>query len=98
VIKTTPTEVEYLDAIHGTSDNPSIAINLSMNNGSLSPGKIVEGILRDNPDIKSRFNLARLVAASGSEVLKCYLDKAGEAVRRKVGGFVEMARPGSTLR
>ncbi|MBN2495389.1 MAG: radical SAM protein [Deltaproteobacteria bacterium] len=81
VMKTNKGGLEYLDAINGTADDISIAINIPLDNGSPSPKQILGRVLRDNRDIRSRFNLTRLAAAAGSEVLACYVDRAIENVR-----------------
>ena len=84
VVKTKPREVEYVDAIRGRADTATIAINLSMADGSLTPAAIVRRILKDNPDLRSRINLARLVAAAGSEVVSAYAERTAEVVRSRV--------------
>ncbi len=88
VMKTSNAGVEYLDAINGTTENPSIAVNISMSSGSLDPKKIIRRILKDNNDMRSRINLMRLAAAVCSEVLTCYVDKTVEKLRYKTNGIV----------
>lgn len=88
VAKTGPAGVEYLDAINGSADDLSVAINIPLDNGSLSPKTIVKRMLRDNPDFKSRLNLTRLLAAAGSEVASYYLDKTIEDIHSKTHGLV----------
>lgn len=88
VIKTNPREVEYVDAIRGRADGATIAINLSMANGSLTPAAIMRRILEDNGDLGSRLNLARLAAAAAGEVVSGYAERATELARswvRRVG-------------
>ena len=83
VMKTNDDGVEYLDAIDGSTDGATIAINIPLNNGGLTARSVLAGILRDNPGLKSRFNLARLVAATGSEVLAGVVDGWRETLRYK---------------
>ena len=83
VMKTNDDGVEYLDAIDGSTDGATIAINIPLNNGGLTARSVLAGILRDNPDLKSRVNLARLVAATGSEVLAGVVDGWRERLRYK---------------
>jgi radical SAM superfamily enzyme YgiQ (UPF0313 family) len=92
VLKTSPKGVEYLDAINGSADNLTAAINIPLGNGSTNPKAIIKGILDDNPDFKSRLNLTRLVAAAGSEVASFYLDKAVGGVRSKTHDFIRLGR------
>jgi anaerobic magnesium-protoporphyrin IX monomethyl ester cyclase len=92
VAKTGPKGVEYLDAINGSADDLSIAINIPIGNGSLSPKAIIRRILKDNPDFKSRLNLTRLFAAAGSEIASYYLDKTVENIRCKSHDLVQIGR------
>jgi hypothetical protein len=80
-MQTSPTGVDYIDAINGTADDPSIAINIPLGNGSLHLWNILRRLLRDNPALKSRVNLARLAAAAGGEVVAALFDRIWEAVR-----------------
>jgi radical SAM superfamily enzyme YgiQ (UPF0313 family) len=84
VLKTRKAGVEYLDAIHGTATGASIAINVPMNNGGLTPKKFVQGVLRDNPDWRSRVAILRLLTAAGSEVLSALVDHGVESLRTKL--------------
>jgi anaerobic magnesium-protoporphyrin IX monomethyl ester cyclase len=84
VIKTNPRGVEYVDAIRGRTQDASVKINLSMANGSLTPAAIVGRIFKDNADLRSRINLARLVAAAGSEVVAGLAERAVQEVRSRV--------------
>jgi len=90
VVKTNPGRVEYVDAIRGREAHNTISINLSMAVGSLTPSTILGRILRDNADLRSRINLARLTAAVGSEVVAGYSERAFEAAR---GRFQSLLRP-----
>jgi len=83
VMKTNDDGVEYIDAIDGSTDDATIAINIPLNNGGLTTKSVLAGILRDNPSLKSRVNLARLVAATGSEVVAGVVDGWRETVRYK---------------
>ena len=83
VIKTGDDGVEYIDAIDGSTDDVTIAINIPLNNGGLTTKSVLAGILRDNPGLVSRVNLARLVAATGSEVVAGVVDGWRETVRYK---------------
>jgi hypothetical protein len=83
IMKTNRDGVEYLDAIDGSTDDATIAINIPLNNGELTTRSVLAGILRDNPDLKSRVNLARLAAATGSEVVAGVIDGWRETVRYK---------------
>ena len=83
VMKTNRDGVEYIDAINGSTDDASITINIPLDNGGLTTRSVLAGILRDNPDLKSRVNLTRLVAAIGSEVLAGVVDGWRETVRYK---------------
>jgi hypothetical protein len=83
VMKTDGHGVEYLDAIEGAADDPTIAINIPLNNGGVTARSVLSGILRDNPGLKSRINLARLVTATGSEVVAGVVDGWRETIRYK---------------
>jgi anaerobic magnesium-protoporphyrin IX monomethyl ester cyclase len=83
VMKTNGDGVEYVDAIEGSTDDPTIAINIPLNNGGPTARSVLVGMLRDNPGLKSRINLARLVTATGSEVLAGVVDGWRETLRYK---------------
>jgi anaerobic magnesium-protoporphyrin IX monomethyl ester cyclase len=87
VIKTNEGEVEYVDAIRGRTDDTTVAINLSMEAGRMTPTAIVGRILRDNKSLRSRLNLARLAAAASSEVVSGYSARMAEVVRGKIRGL-----------
>jgi anaerobic magnesium-protoporphyrin IX monomethyl ester cyclase len=88
VIRTNAKEVEYVDAIRGRTQNNTISINLSMTEGSLTPSAIVGRILKDNADLRSRINLARLAAAVGSEVASGYAERVFEAARGRFQSLI----------
>ena len=83
VAKTTPTTVEYVDAVHGApAERPTIAINVSMDPGALTGARFLQRVLADNAGLRGRVNLLRLAAAAGSEVVASYAARAVEALRR----------------
>jgi radical SAM superfamily enzyme YgiQ (UPF0313 family) len=90
VARTTPTTIEYLDAVPGApAHQPSMAINLSLDRRALAPRAVLRRILADNPDARSRLNLLRLLVAAGSEVAALHADRAVEAVRYPLRRLLE---------
>jgi radical SAM superfamily enzyme YgiQ (UPF0313 family) len=82
VASTTPRSIEYLDAVHGAPADPvSILVNVPMDPGALTGGKMLRRLLADNPSLSSRISMLRLAAAAGSEVGQLYFDRAREFVR-----------------
>jgi len=85
VAKTTPTTVEYVEAIQGAPrEAPSIAINVSMDPGALTGARLLRRVLKDNASARARVDLLRLVAAAGSEVVASYSARAVEATRSRI--------------
>lgn len=79
---TTPQTVEYVAAVHGRpTEQPSMAVNIPMDPGSLTGKKMLQGILADNPSLQSRFNLLRLAAAAGGEMASFYVERLGVKAR-----------------
>ncbi len=87
VMKTKPSGVEYVEAIRGRAEAPSISINIGMSKGELGLASIASRILRDNDGARSRFNLSRFAAAAGAEVIAFAADRASEAARRRGAGL-----------
>jgi anaerobic magnesium-protoporphyrin IX monomethyl ester cyclase len=80
--RTTSRSIDYLDAVHGRPQEPaSIVVNVAMDPGALSGGKMLRRILQDNPSVSSRVSLLRLAAATGSEVAQLYIDRSREALK-----------------
>jgi hypothetical protein len=72
-----------VESLRGKRDDPTISINVALDNGTPTAAKVLGSILKDNSGPRSTFNLMRLVAATGSELAACYFEKAKEAVRSK---------------
>lgn len=90
---TTPDSFEYIDAVHGRpAETPTIAINVSMDPGSLTGGKFFKRILDDNPGVSGKLNLLRLGAAFGAEVANAVIDRGGHQLKQEAADFVRQTR------
>lgn len=81
VLKARGGRVEYVECIHGRSDEATVNLHISMLDGPPTAAAVVKRILSDHASLTARLNLARLVAAVGSEASAMLGRKLGSAAR-----------------
>src|SRR5439155_1697984 len=79
---------KWYDDLMLPAEKPTIAVNVAMDPGSLTATKFLRNVLNDNPGISGKLNLARLVAAAGSEVAVAVIDRGSQQLREGVSGWV----------
>jgi len=86
IIKTLANKVEYMDAIDGAENNATIQINfhiedMSANRNLFDVCKKIGGkAFNDNRGVRGKFNLLRLFAAAGSEILAYKFNKISKMI------------------
>jgi len=82
VLETAAGVVRYVDCITGHVEDASVNLAVDLQHGTPAPGAAIRQILADHPGWRARANLARLVAAVGSEVGAYVANRRQEAVRQ----------------
>jgi radical SAM superfamily enzyme YgiQ (UPF0313 family) len=81
VLETAGGVVRYVDCISGHVEDATVSLSVDLQDGTPSAGAAIRQILADNAGWRARANLARLVAAVGSEVSAYVADRRQEDVR-----------------